>query len=191
MVAQHCQWYGYPRGQGLDIFCVLHVAENIAYLRAGLAHTYQPTEEELAEAYAAIETERQLIRDQRQRGSDDLRANKFPSLSRDTGAMILGHIAAADAEHKLPINLDLKFANDVFNCEWAYIIDLDKETFEVFGGHERKHENHPFKDVGEEDDFVPRHIAEFHLAQLKDMTEDQFMCDISDALRDVGNRMLR
>lgn len=37
-------------------------------------------------------------------------------------------------EGQLPIVLDLKFAEDGLFCQWAYVIDLDEEVFEVHGG---------------------------------------------------------
>lgn len=46
-IAQYGQWDGYPEVQGVRIFRFLSVARNIEDLKAGLAHVYVPTKDEL------------------------------------------------------------------------------------------------------------------------------------------------
>ena len=62
---------------------------------------------------------------------------EFPSFSRNTGD-ILEIIAQATAEKHVSINLRLDFANDTHFCVWAYVVDLDQNTFEVLGDSETK-----------------------------------------------------
>lgn len=69
-----------------------------------------------------------------------------PSLARDTGAGILKMIA--DAEEPVPVQPEVDFIADGLFCEWAYVVDLDVEVFEVYGGHEEKSAT----DVGRLDD---------------------------------------
>lgn len=57
----------------------------------------------------------------------------FPEFSRDTGAEILSMIQ----NNRITSNcLDncLTFAADSLFCEWAYVVDFDKRTFEVYKG---------------------------------------------------------
>ncbi|KAN0079565.1 hypothetical protein V8E54_004779 [Elaphomyces granulatus] len=53
-------------------------------------------------------------------------------------ANILEIIAQATAEKHVSINLRLGFVNDTHFCVWAYVVDLDQNTFEVFGDSETK-----------------------------------------------------
>jgi len=57
--------------------------------------------------------------------------NKYPLLSRDTGAGVLQLIYDGVSYE---LNNSIDFANDSLFCEWAYVIDLDKNTFEVYEG---------------------------------------------------------
>lgn len=123
-IAQYGQWDGYPSGQGLK---VLHFI-------AGLN----------LDAYADFV---EKVRAARFLSKEDVEAinariaagefpggwqRTFPHLSRDAGADILGMVATA------PAGIALKdsrgFPADSLFCEYAYVIDLDARTLEVFEG---------------------------------------------------------
>ena len=53
-------------------------------------------------------------------------------MSRDTSYQILSIIA--NAQKPLGVRNDLDFAADSLFCEWGYVIDFDKETFEIYKG---------------------------------------------------------
>ncbi|PPQ62813.1 hypothetical protein CVT24_000507 [Panaeolus cyanescens] len=169
-LAQYGQYDGYPEGQGLDIYKFLIVPGNIEKLKVGLEeHVYKVTSEEAWR----MDTEMHL------------------SLSARTAAKVLSIIAneatskVNDDESKskktIPVYLCLDFANDGLFCEWAYVIDLDNEVLEIFGGAEHKTENHRFKDVGEPSDSVPGTFCSFTFAELAEMkTEEMFIQRIDD-----------
>jgi len=130
-VAQYGQWDGYPSGQGVDALTFLKNMDRDKFLTS-LAATYQPTKEQIAawwkevghdigtnDGWVGVEI------------SDKYKA-KHPSLSRDTGAEILQLIQ--DAVEPVPLNLYLKFAAESLFCEWAYVVDFDKNTLEVYEG---------------------------------------------------------
>lgn len=110
----------------------------------------------------------------------------YPSMARETSAGILGIIARAgqteetdgaedDKEKKvkkIPVKLELEFANTLF-CEWAYVVDLDKEVMEVYGDCERKHDGHRFKDVGDETSAVPAFICSLDFSEIYLMKSDR------------------
>lgn len=58
----------------------------------------------------------------------------YPSLSWDTGAKILELIYGAKDKEIIPLSNELPFAQDSLFCEWGYVVDLDKNTFEVYEG---------------------------------------------------------
>ncbi|KAI1765790.1 hypothetical protein GGR53DRAFT_489069 [Hypoxylon sp. FL1150] len=146
VVAQHCNWDGFPTGQGLTLFKFLREETNVTSLRTGLGYTYEATDEKLAEMNQALRDERERLRRQgpaalyefvtsrRQflsalpRGPYgeasaqayfdvfDLATEMFPSLSRNTGAKVLRLIADANRQNAVPIKLDLEFASGTYHC---------------------------------------------------------------------------
>ncbi|KAK3299054.1 uncharacterized protein B0H64DRAFT_89306 [Chaetomium fimeti] len=199
-IAQYGQFDGYPEGQGVKIFNFLSFARNVENLKVGLEnHIYEPSNEEInaiwveCEAWDENRRAQNLIDKPHMFGINQL----YPSLARETSAGILGVIArASQAEEtdeaegdedkepkKVPVKLELEFANDTLFCEWAYVIDLDKEVLEVYGGGEPKHDGHRFKDVGEERARVPAFICSLDFSEMYLMKGDQeFMEKIKKAM---------
>ncbi|KAI2627625.1 hypothetical protein GGR54DRAFT_636750 [Hypoxylon sp. NC1633] len=193
IVAKYCQYDGYPTGQGVVLFNFLHVEGNIARLRAGLAHVYEPTQEELdksnkAEKDESIRASTLNTNDVRgfwdtlptKPGLSNLSDKLFPSLSRAVGGQILELIANATADHKLPIQSELEFAADWLYCEWAYIVDLDDERLKVFGRREPNYEGHPFEEVCVDALDVPKLMASFTFSELQTWDEETFMERVED-----------
>jgi hypothetical protein len=118
----------------------------------------------------------------------------WPSLSTGTDAVILNIIAQAAAEKYVPILswLDAVIANQNYKCEWAYVVDLDQNTFEVFGGSETKQEASTtrFNDVGGDDAAVPALLKSFSFSQLP-ATEKEFVRTLKAAMKDKGNDTYR
>lgn len=130
-VAQYGQWDGYPSGQGVEILDFLNKMDRKTFL-SSLASTFQPTDEQIAtwwkevghdistsDGFVSMETSQKY-------------KVKHPSLSRDAGADIFKIIN--DSSEPIPVNHYLKFAAESLFCEWAYVVDFDKNTFEVYEG---------------------------------------------------------
>lgn len=113
-IAQYGQWDGYPSGQGLTALEFLRDA-NIADFKKSVSECRFLSSDELDEL-----------------GKTDWKKT-HAHLSRDRAAEILGLVDGGVRELKNSIG----FAGDSLFCEYAYIVDLDKETFEVFEGYNK------------------------------------------------------
>ena len=125
-IAQYGQWDGYPEGQGAAILEFLK-SPMAKQLKNNLERCSWITNDEynkLWKEFGADATQPYIDCDVYQSFSE-----KYPQLSRDTGAKILKIAAGATGEMKLQNSLD--FSQDSLFCEWAYVIDFDKNTFEV------------------------------------------------------------
>jgi hypothetical protein len=59
---------------------------------------------------------------------------KYPLLSRDNGAVVLELVHKEKNPDKLWLHDQTNFAADSLFCEYAYVIDFDKNTLEVYRG---------------------------------------------------------
>jgi|694.fasta_scaffold63677_4 hypothetical protein len=111
-VAQYCQWDGYPEGQGKIVLEALHQI-NLSDFREKVAKVNQVTTEQI-EAYF-----------------DNDPPVDLHHFHRDCGGEIIELIASGKINE---VYSSLEFASDSILCEWAYVIDLDVNTFEVYSG---------------------------------------------------------
>lgn len=129
-VAQYGQWDGYPSDAGLEVLQFLESLidsddRTFNQFRDAVRRCSWLTEEEKAK----IDRELELV------GPPNVNfyiKNMYPELSRDTGAEILELVFNSRIGRSLIDRLN--FAGDSLLCEWAYVIDLDQETFEVYKG---------------------------------------------------------
>ena len=116
-VAQYGQWDGYPSGQGLEVLWFLRDQMDEKIFVNNLRNVHQLTE-----------WERDTLFD---RGEDNVLKRLFPEFDRDTSWQILPIIQRGNC---FRIINQITFAADSLFCEWAYVIDFDKRTFEVYQG---------------------------------------------------------
>lgn len=114
-IAQYGQWDGYPSGQGVDILNFLLIEFNREKFIQALEKT----------CWLNLEKEYDKLK------SDEEIFNERPYLSRDTGADILNILQNSDG---LEVLNRIDFAKNSLFCEYAYVIDFDKNTFEVYKG---------------------------------------------------------
>lgn len=132
-IAQYGQWDGYPEGQGI-------VA--LAFARDKMD---RPTFEAKLRAVSELSIEERKQRYRDAGATDEAIESGFiaydiaktvseahPENSRDTGAKILELVQAAPAGVKL-VN-EIGFSGDSLFCEFAYVVDLNRDTFEVYRG---------------------------------------------------------
>ena len=128
-VAQYGQWDGYPSGQGIG---VLDFAKK---------HTEYPKEFERVHFFTKKEID-EYNNFLKEIGSPKGICNmnqaqqvniKYPQLSRDHGADILEFIMA-DKRDSIVLQDSFDFGFSPLHCEWAYVIDYQRRTLEVYEG---------------------------------------------------------
>lgn len=118
-VAQYGQWDGYPEATGCLILKFL-TGVKLDYFKKAIEKVKEYTPEELAKIKSTIAMN--ILPNWEQ---------FHPSLDRDKGCKILSDITFNGVQ-KVKNNVD--FAGDSLFCEWAYVIDLDHNTFEIYKG---------------------------------------------------------
>lgn len=126
-VAQYGQWDGYPEGQGLTCLHFLQEMDESVFRKAieNVKYYDIDTIKAIGEEFGTKEDGCISIENY------NALCSSYPALSRDTASEILQMIY--DGSVKFLKN-DLSFAADSLYCEWAYVIDLDKRTFEAYEG---------------------------------------------------------
>jgi len=129
-VAQYGQWDGQPSGQGADILNFLKNEMDRAKFNNQIEALSFATEEELEQMWieSGKDPNEKLIPMEISGKFKEL----YPENSKDTGSGILQLIQ--DSNRQLKLTDNLIFANDSLSCRWGYVIDLDKNTFEVYEG---------------------------------------------------------
>ena len=113
-VAQYGQWDGYPDGQGMT--CLEFLTEEF------VEHKFRQNLKKIkmVQTQEELEALRTLYKD------------VLPEFDRDTGAKILELIQNGKVSSGFLVN-NIGFASQS-DCEWAWVIDLDKRTFEAYVG---------------------------------------------------------
>jgi hypothetical protein len=168
-VAQYGQWDGYPEGQGKEV---------LRFLRSRMfrGNGRSAFEEKLRAAKFLTEEENSEM-------NLDVRSSGFfalhPEWSRDTGAKILSRVAEAEPGIRLVNASD--FAGDSLFCEWAYVIDLDKDMLEVYRGFNRRRTSKKarfFSDKPNDSGHYPvRLVAKYPLSSLPSLAKMVGDCD--------------
>jgi hypothetical protein len=127
-VAQYGQWDGYPTGQGNGILQELR-KHGVGKLRRGASQVAFATQEQLD----ALDVQLQDYIKQNPKDNNPLKS-KFPEFSRDTSSDLLGMMAELQPGQQMLLKDELEFAADPLFCEWAYVLDLDAETLEIYSG---------------------------------------------------------
>ncbi|UDL15807.1 hypothetical protein QEH42_gp151 [Microbacterium phage Pumpernickel] len=180
LLAQYGQWDHYPGGQGVTA---------LNFLKSG----------DLDKAVANLEARGEFITDEKYDeiaghigdGSGWITMEEaeqidalLPFLSRDLGAGVLRKIADSE-DGPIYLRDQHEFASDGLFCEYAYLVDLDTNRFEVFVGFQHHdHTDGRFAALGTEKDFKPEYQGQAYYAPVRLMaswpldslpSEDQFL----------------
>lgn len=178
-VAQYGQWDGYPSSQGVGILQFLRKANLTKFAEKVRACKFLTPDEIKArwtecgadfsknpDGFVSMQISERF-------------ANTYPQLSRDTGSDILGLIQNSKAG--LELKNSIGFAADSLFCEYAYVVDLDKGTFEVFKGFNQtplkrgeRFSELPVEEKKSGDTYYPvKKVCEFSLLELP--TQKEFL----------------
>lgn len=127
-VAQYGQWDGYPTGQGKTV--VKFIMENLLN-----TEKFNSFKKNLKACKFISKNEIETKLNDCNSGFMTLDEEKkfdaiMPELSRNTGAKILEIIN----DRPLELKNSICFADDSLFCEWAWLINLDNKTLEVYEG---------------------------------------------------------
>jgi len=129
-VAQYCQWDGYPEGQGSTIYNFLKETD-LESFKEKVKDLNVYTEEEIQKIINKIGHSNGSFTT----AEAEILKRRYPELHRSTGANILSLIRDGQVTSVSHI---LEFANDSLFCEWAYVVDLDKNKLEVYRGYNKE-----------------------------------------------------
>lgn len=128
-VAQYGQWDGYPTGQGKTVtqFIIDNLRQQDGFdsfkkkIDACKFISHEDLQEKMKDypQYVTFEQKKELDA-------------KFSAFSKNTCAKILDVINNSVESVELQNSID--FANDSLFCEWAWVVNLDNKTLEVFEG---------------------------------------------------------
>ncbi|MCW3162638.1 hypothetical protein [Chryseobacterium oryctis] len=132
-ISQYGQWDGFPEGQGLTILYFLQEKENIEKLKEIIPKIRFENEQDIKEKSEFSKSigakEGWVNMDQ-----TELYDKKYPLDSRNIGGAILEKLLEYQKEDEIVLVDAEGFAADSLFCEWAYIVDLDNNTLEVYRG---------------------------------------------------------
>jgi len=128
-VAQYGQWDGYPAGQGKTLLEHLAVLD-LETIKERARATVFVSKEEIHRLW--VECGASPDSDMVSMDISERFEHRYPELSRNTGGDIIARLATSPPG--LQLKNSLGFVWDSLWCEWAYVIDFDKNTFEVYKG---------------------------------------------------------
>lgn len=130
-VAQYGQWDGYPEGQGTTALKFLSTTDLKKFKdKLKSVKFITPTKQKEIEKWLkSIGCENGWMNGEQSK----LYQEKYPLLTRDNGADILNMIMESEEKTNW-VTDSTDFAADSLFCEWAYVIDLDNNKFEVYEG---------------------------------------------------------
>ena len=128
-VAQYGQWDGYLEGQGRVVVEFIQNDLDIEKFRKAVSECQFLSDKEIKETWTecGADPNSELV----SMDIADKHTRKYAALSRDTGAKVLSLIQDKGARALMN---SIDFAADSLFCEYAYVLDLDTETLEIYRG---------------------------------------------------------
>jgi hypothetical protein len=131
-IAQYGQWDGYPDYMGINILKFLREfdveimkkqVKNVIFVDENKQKEIDLYLKEIGSTNGYLNNEQ-----------SDLFNEKYKFLNRSMGSDILEMVYDEEYNKPMLLNNSITFSGDSLFCEWAYVIDLDKNLFEVYEG---------------------------------------------------------
>jgi hypothetical protein len=172
-VAQYGQWDGYPDGQGKTALSFLLHMERGKFIEQ-LGKAKWANEDEVNTYLLSIGAKDGWLNGDQSK----LYHAKYPFFSRDHGAAILAKIYMWE-DSEILLEDTSAFAGNSLMCEWAYVIDLDKNTFEIYEGFNKSplNQNERFFNSPIKDGYYPvKMVKSYSINELPSI--EQFLKDL-------------
>jgi hypothetical protein len=183
-VSQYGQWDGYPSGQGVTILNFLRNKLNRPLMEKRLREVQFLNDEEIELINKSNEElPRQFSRDCGGRILEFLQ----------NGEYIKSELVGWDGDRKSvtytwkmdKLHNRLDFAGDSLFCEWAYVVDFDENTFEVYEGFVKEpHEGERFSNMEYEKSHREPQYYPIKLKKKYDLnnlpTEEEFLKELEE-----------
>jgi hypothetical protein len=116
--------------------------------------------------------------------------SKYPHLHRDCNGADVLYLIMKDKTKE--VCLDVDFPKDSLFCEWCYVIDFDKGTFEVLKGFNREKLNEDerfYEEPNPESVYYPvKLLKEFNLSNLPE-TSSMFLLEVEKEHETLLNKL--
>lgn len=184
-VAQYGQWDGYPSGQGRTIleFLTTNDLEKFKKKLGIVRFSTEKDEKEKEKYLASIGASDGWLTMEQSAAFH----NKYHFNNRDIGGKILQEIMQFKGKEIVLVD-SYDFAADSLFCEWAYVVDFDKGTFEIYKGFNQRTlpKKQRFADLNKEGEYLPVKFKKSYLLTnlptVKQMVSD---CDGKRAAKEV------
>jgi len=154
-VAQYGQWDGYIEGQGKTIINFIRDDMDLKRFKAAVRECRWLKAKDVRQTWVNAGDKSNNKSSMVSMDIADKHAILYPGLNRDTGAQILSLIQDGTFKKTVKVHKgddygwkektftcdpvrglvnEKAFAKDSLFCEWAYVVDLDKETLEIYQG---------------------------------------------------------
>jgi hypothetical protein len=132
-IAQYGQWDGFPDGQGITILAFLQDKSNIEKLKQIIPKLHFETEQDIKDKkeFAKSLGSTNGCLDYKQAALYDM---QYPLENPNLGAGVLNKLLEYNNLSEIVLVNSEDFARESLFCQWAYVIDLDKNTLEVYKG---------------------------------------------------------
>ena len=132
-IAQYGQWDGYPEGQGITLLSFLSEPSNVEKLKQILPKVRFQNEDDLTKQEEFMKSigvkNGWMDKDQAEKFKEN-----YPLQHRDVGGAILETLVNDQKSEEIVLVNAYEFAGDSLFCEWVYVVDLDKNSLEVYRG---------------------------------------------------------
>lgn len=132
-VAQYGQWDGYLDGQGRDILEFISIPENLQRLKKALSKVRFIDDKKDKKFLDSYNKNAPSWSNEPDNRTEEQKRWFNLYMTRDLGAKILKNIVESE-DKEIILRNSISFTGDSLFCEYAYVIDFDKNTFEIYIG---------------------------------------------------------